>query len=353
MILLRKYSRYLSIIVASLVFLFYANAKVGPVAKQAKGQLSTANTTLDTFIKDVVGDVERYGSPANVAIVERRARRNVLNELVLSHAGELEFQLSSDFNIDALGADADSMQKTDFYFERLDAVEKRLRYTRFWKPIIKEREGVPATVGFDFRNDKAVGGTTLNQKLLRLDMLRRVARSAENTGVNKVIDFVFMTPGSLNKLEERLPSAALNASHSRGGGTVIPPLRTIGIEVNAKGDPFALLAFLTDLQQPEVDGQVGRGFAIENFSLNKEDWKEPEDQLVNLHVVLVAFSVASETDLPEKSLKVAFERFDRLHPAGDMPGGQPDGPDINKPDPDDPFGAGTLEPRRTTGRRRR
>lgn len=334
--LLTKHWRFIAMLTVSIAFAIYAHKKVDPVKTQTKSDQQSARSTLDQHIGDVLADVETYGMPANAAIVKLRAKRNAMSELVTAQSNALAFQVAADYNIDTLGEGADKDMRSEFYMRRLEDVRNRLRYTRYWEPVIIGRESQPATVGFDFTLEGGQGGTTLKQKLLRLDILRRVAGAAERWKVSRVTELSFLADGALNTLEQRIPSAQRGAKTASGttGGT--QPLRTIGLTVKAVGTQAALLAFLGDLQQDEQDGMHGRGLAVENFKIGIEDLfskGENEDfdtRQIPLDVTLVAYSVVPEAELPERSLKQALARLEGKD-AGE------------KPEEDDPFGTGDKE----------
>lgn len=321
--LLRKYWKFLLIVLASAGLLVYAHSRIGPVKERATSDMTQARGQLDRLIKDVTDDAAKFGAPANVAVVELRARRNALNEMVLAQASETSFRLAGDYNIEALGKDADKEARTGFYLDRLARVEHWLGTARFWDPKIT---GESAQTGYDFSGTQSTGGPGLEHKLLRLDILRRIAGAAERSGVAHVTEILFLPENGLEGMEERLPSARRNVTGGPKGG--LPMLRAIGVTIKARGKPMSLYAFLADIQRTADGGETGRALAVVTFDVKKADWKDPADDLAECSATLAAFSVLPDAELPEASLEVARARREPPVPGvtgtpGDAFGGDP------------------------------
>jgi hypothetical protein len=145
-------------------------------------------------------------------------------------------------------------------------------------------------------------------RLLRnLDIVRTVAMSVEESGVQRLTGLAFRTIDD-NLFARGVPTRPASADEA-------PYLRGQGLEVRIQATEEALYSFLIDLQRPVKQGQRNRYLAVERFTMDKPDLLNPVNDLIDATVVVVAYTVNEDSTYPlERVTETRPEQTTRLAP---------------------------------------
>ncbi len=300
MLFLRSHWRFLLIAFISLGLLIFTLLETEKLAEQRDGDFQRAESATQGYIQNVLQDVKKHKVPANVFLVKEQERLHTLQKMTSQLAEDLNFQLHIDYSLE--GAGESISEQSAFYLARLEELTQWLEYSRFWKPSFHE-------LGYDLTDIQGTDSSKLRQKLIRLDLLRRVAKCAYDNQVYRVREFQFMRQNPSFSLEQRLSSVRTGTSRFQNQEPSLPMLQTLGMSLEVEGEQFQLLKMLRDLQATQSSNDYKTAFGIERYSLSKEGWKNSANTHHILKIELVAYTIAPQAQLPLASLESAFKRF--------------------------------------------
>ncbi len=337
--MLRMYGRFIIVLVVILSVMGVAHVQITPIGESARSTENSSLNDMRTLVTAVAQDVKRDGQPANVTIGERRARHGLLETLARGAGESLNYQVLPEFRMPAERS-GDDAARNAYYQDSLRRVTNRIGFARYWGPKRLTSDGGSSTeVGFDFGDIIGPASGPLEDKLDRLDVLNRVAVAAGSAGVFRVTNFTFRDP-DWERVRARLPSVDGGPVPGAPPGTIgRPMLRRFEIELSVTATPQAVLKMLADLQTPVGNGVQGRALHLEEFMIEKQDWRDSGDDFVRFTGILSATRVRFDASLPEESIRRAIARAEARQLAASQQPGQPATIEP-KPDDDDNFGTG-------------
>lgn len=300
--------RFLVVLVVCLGVWFFVSGSVATAQKDAGNALSRAQNAMDSFVRNVKTDSDpaKFGRPANVELAFLTAQEQLIEGLLARQARLIGWQRSPEFDYEASGVAGTVNARRDFYRQRLENLDDRLGYARYWRPRLKD----PTSIGRDLNPRDDAQPAELRFNLLFLDIISRVATSAEKAGVPRIDSFSFVDRDNLHNLIKRLPSVRKDRTALVQGDGKPPLLSPLGVRITLQGSLPAVFAMLKDLTGGDAMDS-GRSLSLEEFEITKPDWKAPVDDTILFTGQLVAYTVNLEAELPMDSLLAIDQRIKR------------------------------------------
>jgi hypothetical protein len=303
--LLKAHGRFIVVLIVLLVILYVADSQFQDQRNRIQSSEAATRTLLTNNYRALFSDaVEFEGEPATIQ--GRRIQDRV--QATLQEAEErtraLAFETAPDYLPEAAGAGATAGDLFEYYRRKELDLERELGFKRYF--AIDSR----ADAAFGFARPD--GSTTFNRqqisRLLRnLDIVRTVALSVEETGVQRLTGLAFRSIDD-SLFSRGVPTRPATANEE-------PYLRGQGLEVRVQATEEALYRFLIDLQRPMKGDLRNRYLAIERFTMEKPDLLNPVNDLIDVTVLVVAYTVNEDSTYPlERVTEEETEQTTRLAP---------------------------------------
>ena len=287
--ILKTHARFIIVTVVLVVVLYIANSELGDIADNLDSKRTQAKSLLSKNYRALYADAAKYdGNPATIHGRKLQDKTMVANAVTEVVNDRMAFETSPSYTIDDI-ANRGTAEHVARWQEKELETQQEFQYLRYFGPSVRDDDA------FGFKPkaaDKLTTGEVIDY-LRKLDVARTVAKCVERADVQTLEKLDFTDEAAMNQI---LSTRGVPTKATAQGEK--PYFSGLGLEIRVRAHEEALYNFLIELQSPEKDGLRNRYLAVEKFEFEKPDLLNPEDNLIDATITVIAYRVNPDSTYP-------------------------------------------------------
>ncbi|MCC7507914.1 MAG: hypothetical protein IT464_00895 [Planctomycetes bacterium] len=284
----KKHARFAAVLIVLLVILIVASGEFSDLSLSLDSKQAQARTLFTTNYRALFSDAVKFkGEPATMQGRRIQDRTQAINQVSTARNERLAFVYAPDYTLAVLPENANEGDQFQHFTQLMLDLKRQLGYQRYFTQDVNARKAF----GFQVPEDRAdIKSSDVERFLKMLDIVRCVAGSVERSKVTELNELDFRAVD--DQLDKRgVPTKPAAANEQ-------PFMSGTALRMKIRATEESLYNFMIDLQRPVKGDMKNRYLAIEDFKFEKADLLQPQDNLIDASLTVVAYQINEQSTYP-------------------------------------------------------